>query len=72
MFTFQVCSQEVSILREKLLLILLLLLSITLLLVFSFPPKNAIVTGGAVGLGSAYARALAGAGANVSVCDIIW
>ena len=32
--------------------------------------KNAIVTGGAVGLGSAYARALAGAGANISVCDI--
>lgn len=32
--------------------------------------KNAIVTGAAVGLGNAYAKALARAGANVSVCDV--
>ncbi|MEQ9003477.1 MAG: SDR family oxidoreductase [Pseudomonadales bacterium] len=32
--------------------------------------KNAIVTGAAVGLGNAYARALAREGANVAVCDV--
>jgi len=32
--------------------------------------RNAIVTGAAVGLGNAYARALATAGANVAVCDV--
>ncbi len=32
--------------------------------------KNAIVTGAAVGLGVAYARALAAAGVNVAVCDL--
>ncbi len=32
--------------------------------------KTAIVTGAAVGLGNAYARALARAGANVAVCDV--
>jgi 2-dehydro-3-deoxy-D-gluconate 5-dehydrogenase len=32
--------------------------------------RNAIVTGAAVGLGNAYARALARAGANVAVCDV--
>jgi NAD(P)-dependent dehydrogenase (short-subunit alcohol dehydrogenase family) len=32
--------------------------------------KNAIVTGAAVGLGNAYAKALAQAGVNVAVCDI--
>ncbi len=32
--------------------------------------KNAIVTGAAVGLGNAYAKALAGAGVNLAVCDV--
>jgi NAD(P)-dependent dehydrogenase (short-subunit alcohol dehydrogenase family) len=32
--------------------------------------KNAIVTGAAVGLGNAYARALAREGVNVAVCDV--
>jgi len=32
--------------------------------------KNAIVTGAAVGIGPAYARALAAEGVNVAVCDI--
>lgn len=32
--------------------------------------KNAIVTGAAVGLGNAYARALAREGVNVAVCDL--
>ena len=32
--------------------------------------KNAIVTGAAVGLGNAYARALAQEGVNVAVCDL--
>lgn len=36
----------------------------------SLQSKNAIVTGAAVGLGNAYARALAGQGVNVAVCDI--
>jgi NAD(P)-dependent dehydrogenase (short-subunit alcohol dehydrogenase family) len=32
--------------------------------------RNALVTGAAVGLGSAYARALAAEGVNVAVCDL--
>ncbi|MGA0839526.1 MAG: SDR family NAD(P)-dependent oxidoreductase, partial [Pseudomonadales bacterium] len=36
----------------------------------SLKGRNALVTGAAVGLGNAYARALAKAGANVAVCDI--
>ncbi len=32
--------------------------------------KNAIVTGASVGIGNAYARALAQEGVNVAVCDI--
>ncbi len=32
--------------------------------------KSAIVTGAALGLGNAFARALAGEGANVTVCDV--
>lgn len=36
----------------------------------SLKGKNAIVTGAAVGLGNAYAIALAKAGVNVAVCDI--
>lgn len=36
----------------------------------SLKGKNAIVTGAAVGLGNAYAKALARAGVNVAVCDI--
>jgi len=36
----------------------------------SLQGKNAIVTGAAVGIGPAYARALAAEGVNVAVCDI--
>jgi NAD(P)-dependent dehydrogenase (short-subunit alcohol dehydrogenase family) len=36
----------------------------------SLKGKNAIVTGAAVGIGPAYAEALAAAGVNVAVCDI--
>ena len=40
--------------------------------VFNFDPKGhrAIVTGGAQGIGSEFARQLVGAGAKVCICDI--
>ncbi len=36
----------------------------------SLPGQSAIVTGAALGLGNAFARALAGEGANVTICDV--